>query len=539
MSLKDIDQLTTEIDAAVHSNGPLGKTTAPGLNAVLKSLANELIAHEQQSTQTAAQKADLDSGGRVPSYQLPSYVDDILEAASYATLPTPGETGKIYVAVDTNKQYRWSGSGYALLSDSGLTTDAKAALEASHSPSASNAFVTQAEIAAASSRYADVVSADRVRTYYGSADAAFAAAVTGDTVNLYSPLNLQVPPTSEAVLDMHPGVSANLYGIKVTSPDANHDIITFRGGRQVLNGFNSVLTQNDNGTVGGWFIGTYGGVNVDAYIYDLQLQLLTYNSVGFALFGDGSYFYRGNVTSAGRYVVRLSGTNAQHFTAHGDIIQSGGGTMFLMTNPAATLEWNGNITMTNSCYMHMQAGTVVLREGVLHAENRTPGAETVSVNNGAGTIILENYTVLGIPGKTVLAADKVILRGNSVVVGNIQATMLVDERPATGGSPIATQDLYLQVSSTTTARVAELPVPSIFSIGAEVLDVNAAGITYQLDKNTRSDARIYGASSQTRPQINELLAALTPEDLTLGVKLYVNTVPNAAAAASIIGLTIQ
>jgi hypothetical protein len=146
MSLKDIDQLSAEIDAAVHANGPLGKTTATGLNAMLKSLAHELITHEQQTTLTSIQKADLDADGRVPSSQLPSYVDDILESPSYAMLPAAGEAGKVYVTLDTNEQYRWSGSAYALLSDSGLTSDIKAALEASHGPSATNAFITQAEV---------------------------------------------------------------------------------------------------------------------------------------------------------------------------------------------------------------------------------------------------------------------------------------------------------------------------------------------------------------------------------------------------------
>lgn len=44
MPFKDLDQLRAEIDAAVHPNGPLGKTTAPGLNALLRSFAAELTA---------------------------------------------------------------------------------------------------------------------------------------------------------------------------------------------------------------------------------------------------------------------------------------------------------------------------------------------------------------------------------------------------------------------------------------------------------------------------------------------------------------
>lgn len=56
--------------------------------------------------------AGLDGAGKVPSTQLPSYVDDVIEVASYSGLPATGETSKIYVALDTNKIYRWSGSAY-------------------------------------------------------------------------------------------------------------------------------------------------------------------------------------------------------------------------------------------------------------------------------------------------------------------------------------------------------------------------------------------------------------------------------------------
>ena len=47
--------------------------------------------------------------------RLPSYVDDVLEYANLAGFPVTGETGKIYVAIDTNKTYRWSGSAYVYI----------------------------------------------------------------------------------------------------------------------------------------------------------------------------------------------------------------------------------------------------------------------------------------------------------------------------------------------------------------------------------------------------------------------------------------
>jgi hypothetical protein len=62
--------------------------------------------------------AELDATGKVPSGQLPSFVDDVIEFANYAALPATGETGKIYVVLDNNITYRWSGSAYVEISSS-------------------------------------------------------------------------------------------------------------------------------------------------------------------------------------------------------------------------------------------------------------------------------------------------------------------------------------------------------------------------------------------------------------------------------------
>ena len=60
--------------------------------------------------------ATLGGDGKVPAAQLPSYVDDVLEYDKKASFPTTGETGKIYVAKDTNLTYRWGGSAYVEIS---------------------------------------------------------------------------------------------------------------------------------------------------------------------------------------------------------------------------------------------------------------------------------------------------------------------------------------------------------------------------------------------------------------------------------------
>ena len=62
--------------------------------------------------------ATLGADGKVPSSQLPSFVDDVVEAANFAALPATGEAGKIYVTLDDNKTYRWGGSAYVEISAS-------------------------------------------------------------------------------------------------------------------------------------------------------------------------------------------------------------------------------------------------------------------------------------------------------------------------------------------------------------------------------------------------------------------------------------
>lgn len=56
--------------------------------------------------------ASLDGTGKVPANQLPAFVDDILEFINLAAFPTNGTSGILYVAIDENKTYRWSGTGY-------------------------------------------------------------------------------------------------------------------------------------------------------------------------------------------------------------------------------------------------------------------------------------------------------------------------------------------------------------------------------------------------------------------------------------------
>jgi hypothetical protein len=95
---------------------PSGNISSTNLGAAV----NELDAEKQAISEKGQANgyAPLDGSAKIAAIYLPSFVDDVLEFANLAAFPVTGETGKIYVALDTNKTYRWSGSTYVEISPS-------------------------------------------------------------------------------------------------------------------------------------------------------------------------------------------------------------------------------------------------------------------------------------------------------------------------------------------------------------------------------------------------------------------------------------
>ena len=84
----------------------------------VKDYCDTTYAKKSDVQSSLSSKADLDSNGKVPSSQLPSYVDDVEEYTSQSSFPATGATGKIYVDTTTNLTYRWSGTTYVEISPS-------------------------------------------------------------------------------------------------------------------------------------------------------------------------------------------------------------------------------------------------------------------------------------------------------------------------------------------------------------------------------------------------------------------------------------
>lgn len=118
------DNIPTKVSDLTNDSGYLTAESDPTVPAWAKAASKPTYTAAEVGAIPSTQKgasggvAELDSSGKVPTAQLPSYVDDVLEYDSLSAFPATGEDGKIYVAEDTNLTYRWSGTQYVEISPS-------------------------------------------------------------------------------------------------------------------------------------------------------------------------------------------------------------------------------------------------------------------------------------------------------------------------------------------------------------------------------------------------------------------------------------
>lgn len=122
--ISNLETLSGEGGATSHSaftgtTIPDSSTTHQALQALETAVESKIDSSEKGAANGVA---TLDGSGLIPASQLPSYVDDVLEYADFASLPVTGETAKIYVTLDNNKTYRWTGSIYIEVSPSEVTS---------------------------------------------------------------------------------------------------------------------------------------------------------------------------------------------------------------------------------------------------------------------------------------------------------------------------------------------------------------------------------------------------------------------------------
>lgn len=121
ISTLDTNVKTLQTDVSTIKNNYVPKTrkvNGKALSADITLSADDVKAIPASQKGAANGVAELDENGLIKSSNLPSYVDDVLEYDTITDFPTNGESGKIYIAIDTNLQYRWTGTQYAEISPS-------------------------------------------------------------------------------------------------------------------------------------------------------------------------------------------------------------------------------------------------------------------------------------------------------------------------------------------------------------------------------------------------------------------------------------
>ena len=196
--------------------------------------------------------AELDANGLVPAGQLPSYVDDVLEVATKADLPVIGETGKIYVVIadetsngDTSS-YRWTGTIYAMVSNTLTAADIKSLYESNLD---TNAFTDTEKTKLASQSGINTGDQD----LSGKADVATTLAGYGITdaytkteLNAVNVLRADKYLAAQNIANMI-YTTGNLTKIQYnTATDVNYEVLTYGvdGLSNVAHYINSVLVGN-------------------------------------------------------------------------------------------------------------------------------------------------------------------------------------------------------------------------------------------------------------------------------------------------------
>lgn len=337
--------------------------------------------------------ASLDGTGRVPSGQLPSYVDDVLEFANLAAFPATGETGKIYVALDSNKVHRWSGSAYVEISSSPGSTD-------SVPEGSTNLYFTQARARASVSGTAPIS--------YNSGTGAFSHAASGVTAGTYG--------SATAV----PVVTVNEEGhVTGVSTSAISGSLTFTGdvtGSGTTGGTTTLTLANSGVTAG-----SYGSASaIPVVTVDAKGRMTSVSTTAVNI-PSGSLTFTGDVTGTGTtgasttLTLANSGATAGTYTsvtvdAKGRVT-AGTNPGFLTGNQTITLSGDATgsgatgiaVTLANS---GVTAGTYSNASITVDAKGRVTSASSgaaggvTSFNTRTGAVSLTSGDVTGALGYT-------------------------------------------------------------------------------------------------------------------------------------------
>lgn len=440
------------VQAALDGKVPTTrKVNGKPLSSDITLSAGDVSAIAASAKGAANGVASLGADGKVPSTQLPSYVDDVLEGYvsddlkkfykdSAKSSEYTGETGKIYVDMNNNKTYRWSGSTYVVISETlALGTTASTAFagdkglvaynhsQAAHAPSNAEKNIivgiqkNGADLSVDASRKVNITVPTKTSELTNNSGFITSSANVASATKLTTARAIDGVNFDGTATITHFGTCSTAAGTaaKVVSLTS----FTLVTGSRITIKFTVTNTAanptlNVNGTGAKPIV--YRGSAISAgYLAANRVYEFVYDGTNYALVGDIDT--NTNTTYSAGAGLTLSGTQFKHTnsvtagTAKGDDSKtlSYGGTF---TIPSVTYDAQGHITAKSTTTMTMPAvpSNVASATKLQSARNFsiTGGATAAAVSfNGTADVSL-NVTSLNAIKLTVADSDTLILDGS-------------------------------------------------------------------------------------------------------------------------------
>lgn len=440
------------VQAALDGKVPTTrKVNGKPLSSDITLSAGDVSAIAASAKGAANGVASLGADGKVPSTQLPSYVDDVLEGYvsddlkkfykdSAKSSEYTGETGKIYVDMNNNKTYRWSGSIYVVISETlALGTTASTAFagdkglvaynhsQAAHAPSNAEKNIivgiqkNGADLSVDASRKVNITVPTKTSELTNNSGFITSSANVASATKLATARAIDGVNFDGSAAITHFGTCSTAAGTaaKVVSLTS----FTLVTGARITIKFTVTNTAasptlNVNGT-GAKPIVYRGSAIAAGYLAANRVYEFVYDGTNYALVGDIDT--NTNTTYSAGAGLTLNGTKFEHTnsvtagTAKGDDSKtlSYGGTF---TIPSVTYDAQGHITAKSTTTMTMPAvpSNVASATKLQSARNFsiTGGATAAAVSfNGTADVSL-NVTSLNAIKLTVADSDTLILDGS-------------------------------------------------------------------------------------------------------------------------------
>ena len=381
--------------------------------------------------------AELDANGKVPTSQLPSYVDDVLEYSAKSSFPATGEAGKIYVDLATNLTYRWSGSAYTEISPSlalGETSSTayrgdrgKTAYDHSQVKDGSNPHGTT---------FANIASKPTTISGYGITDAKIASGVITLGSNTITPL------TSSSSLN-----AAKLTGTASVNTTGNAATATTANSLKDVTATAAELNILDGATL------TTAELNyVDGVTSNIQTQLNNKAASSHTHNYAGSDTAGGSATNAKNVTINRSNSNDNYpllITNKGDGTTSKQDAVYAAQDNKVTMNPNtGTITATK--FVGSGESLTGLKEGNLTWGNKavsggvTPMGMSLSAEHSANKAAFINGNAITIEYST---DGGTTYTDSGISATNKSALFTTSYGVNVGGSTAMTADNYTKLKT--------------------------------------------------------------------------------------------